>query len=143
MNEPKPLKKQKRTTTADEAKKYAILAATASLNKKALDVKIMALKGVTDFADYFVVCTAESDTQVKAIADSVEVGLEQNGWRAWHVEGTQNMKWVLLDYVDVVVHVFHKDAREFYGLDRLWGDAPFETVTDTPAGLVFTPSSAE
>ncbi|MCA0444722.1 MAG: ribosome silencing factor [Bacteroidetes bacterium] len=143
MNEPKPLKKQKRTTTPDEAKKFAILAATSSLNKKALDVKIMALKGVTDFADYFVVCTAESDTQVKAIADAVEVGLEQNGWRAWHVEGTQNMKWVLLDYVDVVVHVFHKDAREFYGLDRLWGDAPFETVTDTPAGLVFTPSSAE
>lgn len=143
MSETPTVKKVKKTQTQEEAKKYAVLAATAVLNKKGLDVKIISLKGLTDMADYFVLATAESDVQVKAIADAVEVGLFQNGWKVWHVEGLQNLKWVLLDYVDVVIHVFHKDAREFYGLDRLWGDAPYETVTDTPKGLVFTPSLAD
>jgi len=143
MSDTPTVKKVKKTQTQEEAKKYAVLAATAVLNKKGLDVKIISLKGLTDMADYFVLATAESDVQVKAIADAVEVGLFQNGWKVWHVEGLQNLKWVLLDYVDVVIHVFHKDAREFYGLDRLWGDAPYETVTDTPKGLVFTPSQAD
>ena len=132
-------KKVKKTKTADESKHYAMLAAQAVLNKKALDVKIIDLKGLTSVADYFVVCTAESEAQVKALADSVDIGLAQNGWTPWHVEGKSNLKWVLLDYVDIVVHVFYKDAREYYGLDNLWGDAPYELIEDTPKGLIITP----
>lgn len=128
----------KKTKTVEESRKYAELAAQAVLNKKAIDVKILDLKGVTSIADYFVVCTAESEVQVKAIADAVETGLQQNGWKPWHVEGKSNLKWVLLDYVDIVVHVFYKDAREFYGLDNLWGDAPYEIVEDTPKGIKIT-----
>lgn len=132
-------KKVKKAKTADESKHFAMLAAQAVLNKKAIDVKIIDLKGLTSVADYFVVCTAESEAQVKALADAVDIGLSQNGWNAWHVEGKSNLKWVLLDYVDIVVHVFYKDAREYYGLDNLWGDAPYELIEDTPKGLIITP----
>jgi len=130
----------KKTKTVEESKTFAMLAAQSALNKKALDVKIMDLKGLTSISDYFIVCTAESEVQVKAIADAVETGLQQNGWNPWHVEGKSNLKWVLLDYVDIVVHVFYKDAREYYGLDNLWGDAPYETIEDTPKGIKITKS---
>lgn len=131
--------KVKKAKTIEESKQYALLAAQAALNKKALDVKIINLKELTSVTDYFVICTAESEAQVKAIADAVDIGLTQNGWSPWHVEGKSNLKWVLLDYVDIVVHVFYKDARDYYGLDNLWGDAPYELIEDTPKGLIITP----
>ena len=108
------------------AKKIAQLA----LLKKARDVIIMDLRKVTDMADYFVVCSADSDTQVKAISDAVTDGTEKIGVEAWHREGLSQRQWVLLDYVDVVVHVFHQEARKFYGLEKLWGDARVEAVED-------------
>src|SRR5512135_1859240 len=89
----------------------------------------MDLRGLTSMADYFVVCSADSDIQVKAIADAVVDGMEKKGTRPWHIEsGSAN--WILLDYVDVVLHVFHKNTRPFYSLERLWGDAAIERVTD-------------
>jgi ribosome-associated protein len=89
------------------------------LGKKAQDVRLMDLRGVTDIADFFVVCHGDSDLHVKAIADAVLEGME----KAWHREGTAFLRWVLLDYVDVVVHIFQPETRAFYGLERLWGDA--------------------
>ena len=103
-----------------------------ALTKKAHDVTIMDLRKVTDMADFFVVCSGDSDTQVKAIADAVTDGMEGAGVEAWHREGLTERQWVLLDYVDVVVHVFHKEARKFYGLEKLWGDAKTEKVEDIP-----------
>ncbi len=103
--------------------------ANLTLTKKAKDVLLMDLRGLTSMADYFVVCSADSDIQVKAIADAVVEGMEEKGTRPWHIEsGSAN--WILLDYVDVVLHVFHKNTRPFYNLERLWGDAAIERVTD-------------
>ena len=100
------------------------------ISKKAFDVVILDLKKLTSATDYFVVCSADSDTQVKAIADAVQDGMDTAGERVWHQEGYHAMRWILLDYVDVVAHVFHKDERTFYNLDRLWGDAKRTEVED-------------
>ena len=106
--------------------------ADLTLTKKAQDVVIMDLRGLTSMADFFVLCSADSDTQVKAIADAVEEGLEKKGSAPWHRE-SGSVNWILLDYVDVVLHVFHKSTRSFYNLEKLWGDAEVERVEDTPA----------
>jgi ribosome-associated protein len=100
------------------------------LSKKAANVVMMDLRKLQAPTDFFVICSADSDTQVKAIADAVRDGTESIGARLWHSEGFRALTWVLLDYVDVVVHVFRKDARSFYNLERLWGDAKFVAVHD-------------
>jgi ribosome-associated protein len=100
------------------------------ISKKAIDIVILDLKKLTSATDYFVICSADSDTQVKAIADSVQDGMDELGERVWHHEGYQAMRWIVLDYVDVVVHIFHKEERSFYNLDRLWGDAKRTEVLD-------------
>lgn len=107
------------------AKKIASLA----LTKKAFDVVVMDLRKVTSMTDFFVVCSADSDVQIKAISDAVEDGLEVKGLSAWHREAG-SVHWILLDYVDVVLHVFHKTTRTFYNLEKLWGDASITNVKD-------------
>lgn len=102
------------------------------LSKKGVNVQIMDLRTLTDMTDFFVICSADSDVQVKAIADAVTEGTEKIGAHQWHSEGITNRQWVLLDYVDVVVHIFHKEARGFYNLEKLWADAKTEVVVDTP-----------
>jgi ribosome-associated protein len=114
------------------AKTLAKQIAQFALSKKAQEIVIMDLRKVADMTDFFVVCSAESDTQVKAIADAVMDGTEEKGVAAWHKEGLSQRQWVLLDYVDVVVHIFHKEARRFYSLEKMWGDAKIEIVEDTP-----------
>ncbi len=103
--------------------------AKLTLTKKASDVVMMDLRGLTTMADYFVVCSADSDTQIKAVADAVEDGLGKKGVRAWHREAG-SAQWILLDFVDVVLHIFHKNARSYYNLEKLWGDASMERVDD-------------
>jgi ribosome-associated protein len=98
--------------------------------KKGFNVLVIDLRKLVTFTDYFVVCSADSDTQVKAIADQVDKALSDEGMKCWHREGLKALSWVLLDYVDVVVHIFRKDAREFYNLEKLWGDAPSEKMKD-------------
>ena len=104
--------------------------ADSMISKKAIDIVILDLKKLTSATDYFVICSADSDTQVKAIADTVLDGMEALGERVWHQEGYHALRWIVLDYVDVVVHVFHKEERSFYNLDRLWGDAKRTEVQD-------------
>jgi ribosome-associated protein len=113
-----------------ETQQLAQKIAELCFNKKGYDVKIIDLKGVALFADYFVLCSAESDVQVKAIADDIEEKLKEQGIRCWHKEGYKALQWVLLDYVDIVVHIFRKEAREYYNLERLWSDAPSWNVED-------------
>ena len=98
--------------------------------KKGFNVLAVDLRKLVSFTDYFVICSADSDTQVKAIADQVDKVLSDSGIKCWHKEGLKALSWVLLDYVDVVVHIFKKDAREFYNLEKLWGDAPSEKMED-------------
>lgn len=100
------------------------------MEKKARNVVMMDLRKVTSTTDFFVICTADSDTQVKAIADSIVEGTMSKGVRVWHSEGMQALFWVVLDYVDVVVHIFLKEARSFYNLERLWSDAGITEIED-------------
>lgn len=113
-----------------DSKEVAYKAAELIFNKKGFNVVIIDLRGLTPIADFFVICSADSDTQVKAIAEEVDVNLKEMGIKTWHKEGFKSLNWVLLDYVDVVVHVFKKDTREYYNLERLWGDAPTTKVED-------------
>ena len=113
-------------TSRTLAKKIAEFA----LSKKAYDVLLLDLRRLTSAADFFVICSADSDTQVKAIADAVEHGTAEIGMPVWHSEGFHASTWVILDYVDVVVHVFHHEAREYYNLERLWSDARETRVED-------------
>jgi ribosome-associated protein len=120
----------------------AKLIAQLSLTKKAGDVVIMNLKGLSSVADFFVICSADSDVQVRAIADAVQEATESKGFAPWHVEaGSSN--WVILDYVDVVLHVFHKNARSFYSLERLWGDAAVQRLEDQPKRAAQRKSAAK
>jgi ribosome-associated protein len=104
-------------------------AATICLDNKADDVVVLDLHGVTDMTDYFVVASGTSDTHVRAVANHVLETLAKDGQRAAHTEGLQQGRWVVLDYVDFVVHVFHPSMRAFYQLERLWGDAPALAVS--------------
>ena len=93
-------------------------------DRKALNVNLLDLRGVSSATDWFVIASGTSDTHVGAIADSVIDGLKKERVRPLNVEGQREGRWVLIDYFDFVVHVFHPAAREFYQLERLWGDAP-------------------
>jgi len=104
----------------DEVRRAAELA----LERRAHDVVVLDLRGISSATDYFVIAGGTSDVQVKAIADYVVDELKKDHVRPEHLEGVQGGRWVLLDYVDFVVHVFHPQARDFYQLERLWGDAP-------------------
>jgi ribosome-associated protein len=110
--------------------KFASKIAQQIFIKKGFNVIIMDLRKIATFADYFVICSADSDVQVKAIADQIVESLSKEGIKCWHKEGYKALSWILLDYVDVVVHIFRKDARDFYNLEKLWGDAPTEEVID-------------
>jgi ribosome-associated protein len=112
------------------SKNLADKLAHLTLTKKAHDVKILDLRKLTAITDFFIICSADSDTQVKAIADAVIEGSKKIGERPWHKEGTLGLRWVLLDYVEVVVHIFLRDTRKFYGLENLWGDAEITEVAD-------------
>jgi ribosome-associated protein len=91
---------------------------------KAHDVMVLDLRGISSATDFFLVASGRSDVQVKAIAEHIVDGLREDGHRPNHVEGLQGGRWALLDYIDFVVHVFHPQARAFYQLENLWGDAP-------------------
>ncbi len=98
--------------------------------KKAEDIVILDLKSIRGaVSDYFVICSGNSDKQVDAIADSVEEQVyKDRAEDPWHREGKENKEWILLDYVNVVVHVFQTEKRKFYGLEELWGDAEIERI---------------
>jgi ribosome-associated protein len=100
------------------------LAAESALARKAEGVVALDLRGISPATDFFVLATGNSDIQVRAIADNVLDELAKEGHRPLHVEGMDRARWILLDFVDFVVHVFHPSARDFYQLELLWGDAP-------------------
>ena len=108
-------------------------AAELALERKAIDVMALDLRGISSATDFFVIATGSSDVQVKAIAEHVIEELKKEDSRPLHVEGLEGGRWVLIDYVDFVVHVFHPQAREFYQLEVLWGDAPQKTYDDEAA----------
>ncbi len=108
--------------------------AQLSLTKKASNIKILDVRELTSVTDFFVICSGETEPQVKAIVDEILEKLRAEKIRPWHKEGLDYLQWVLLDYVDVVVHVFRKEVRAFYGLESLWGDAPVEEIEESNEG---------
>ncbi|MGI6130321.1 MAG: ribosome silencing factor [Bacillota bacterium] len=111
----------------------AMLAVSAALEKKAEDVILLDISSVSIMADFFVICTARTDTHVRAVRDSVTQALERDGLNLRRREGADASGWVLLDWGDIVVHLFGPAEREFYSLEKLWGDARiFSYDAETP-----------
>tara|TARA_B100001173_G_scaffold65145_1_gene55032 strand:- start:149 stop:517 length:369 start_codon:yes stop_codon:yes gene_type:complete len=96
-----------------------------ALNKKADKLIILDVRELSSLADFFIICHGNSEPQVKAIADNIRKGTNH---KPRHIEGYDNQNWILLDYFDIIVHVFKKDDREYYNLERLWADAPYEEI---------------
>ncbi len=124
----------KHRTPKDPHKLIAKQAGLYALEKKATDIKLMDVRDITPITDFFIICSASSDLQAKAIAENVIVKMrEEQGLHPWKSEGWDSLQWVIIDFVDFVVHVFRESAREFYHLERLWADAPMEVIEDKPA----------
>lgn len=109
-------------------------AADLMFDRKAQNVVALDLRGLSSATDWFLIATGTSDTHVSSIADNVTDGMRETGLRPLNVEGHREGRWVLVDYFDFVVHVFHPAAREFYQLERLWGDAPQHVLEPSEAG---------
>ena len=105
-------------------------AIAAAQNRKAVDVVVLDLRPANGFADYFLVCSGTNTRQIKAISDSIQEALVERGIRPAHVEGYDHAGWILLDYFDFIVHIFSPVAREFYALERLWGNAKHISVPE-------------
>ncbi|MCI8441843.1 MAG: ribosome silencing factor [Provencibacterium sp.] len=99
-------------------------------SKKAADIKVLEIKDISSLGDYFVVASGSSTTQVKAMADELEFQLKEKGVTPKRVEGYQSAAWIVLDYYDVIIHLFYEQTRQFYSLERLWSDAPLLDISD-------------
>jgi len=114
-----------------QSKERALLCAAYALEKKALDVRVLEVKGISSLTDYLLIATGRSDRQVQAVAESVRLGLKkEHATQPLAVEGMEEGRWVLIDYGDVMVHVFQAPVREFYDLDGLWSEAAEVTVPE-------------
>ena len=110
------------------AQRKAQRAARAALDRKSLDLVVLDVQGLSGVTDFFLVCSGRSTTHLKSITDAIREGLKEDGVRPLHTEGTSESGWILLDYGDVLMHVFLEDTRAYYALERLWGDAPSISV---------------
>ena len=123
MKTPPRRRPRKRSTAAPPLSTELTLAITAALEKKAMDIVVLDLRKASAFTDFFVICTGGNARQVQAIAEAVQGSLARQGTKPALVEGLGRSEWVLIDYFDFIVHIFTPATREFYGLERLWGDA--------------------
>jgi len=114
----------------------ALLLTRFALDKKACDLVVLDVHEHTSIADYFIVCSGRSDRQVQSIAQGIEENAAEEGFKPFAVEGTQRGHWALIDFSDVIVHVFYEPVREFYDLDGLWGHAPKAKLPEPVARLV-------
>jgi len=117
-------KKAKPAAPVDPSRALAQIIAQAAYDTKATDLVVLDLTKLSAFADYFVIATGTSDRQVQAISDRIQDTLKKAGVRPLGVEGYQQGHWILIDCAGVIAHIFYEEARAFYGLDKLWGDAP-------------------
>jgi ribosome-associated protein len=113
-----------------------LLVARAALEKKAYDLVVMEVRDLTSIADYFVICSGRSDRQVQSIAQGIEEYLGRSAVSPLSIEGANRGHWILMDFADVIVHVFYEPARQFYDLDGLWGDAPRVELPEPYSSLV-------
>lgn len=118
------------TTRHIRSDQKALLIAKASLTKKAYEVVILDMKKSSNFTDFFVIASGTSQRQVQAICDGIEEELAKKHASPWHLEGYREAQWIVMDYVDVIAHIFLNEKREFYRLERLWAGAPRKYLTD-------------
>lgn len=121
--------KKKKTSNSEKLSKAVV---AGMQEKKAQDIVVMDMREIKNaVADFFVICSGSSDKQLEAIARSIDEEVEKKMKESpWHTEGKNNKEWMILDYISVVAHVFRKDRREFYALERLWGDAHITEIPD-------------
>lgn len=121
---------------AVDSREKALLVSRFALEKKAYDLILMKVREITSIADYFIICSGRSDRQVQSIAQGIEENLGQKGISPLSVEGMGRGQWVLMDFSDVIVHIFYQPVREFYDLEGLWGGAPRVELPEPYATLV-------
>ena len=120
----------KKSEIDEQIEGLLIVLVEAALNKKAKDLQILDVRGLVSYTDYFVVCSGTNDRQVKAIADAVLGEMRELNYRPLGIEGLNSGRWVVIDFGDYVVHVFHDEERENYAIEKLWSDAPRLPVPD-------------
>lgn len=118
-----------------DSRQRALLCVNASLEKKAKDLIILKVKEISAFADYFIIASGTSDRQVRAIADAIQENLKKAGILPMGIEGEAPGQWILMDYSDVIIHIFLDNVRTFYDLERLWSEAPRMAVPDDTVSL--------
>lgn len=118
-----------------DARERARLCVNASLEKKAKNIILLKVKEISAFTDYFLICSGASDRQVQAIASSIREKMKKDGMLPLGVEGESHGQWILMDYDDVIVHIFYEPVREFYDIERLWSEAPRMDVDENAVGL--------
>ena len=111
--------------------RHAKQVAELMLEKKALNVKIIDVRKITTLTYFFIICTSESQPQTRAITDHIQQSMKKKDINVWHIEGYEYLDWVLLDFINIVVHVFNTETREYYSLERLWADGKIISITDT------------
>jgi ribosome-associated protein len=117
----------------ETSQELAMKISELALEKKAEDVVLMDVADIAGFTNYFVIATGNSDVHIKTLSDHIEDALSQYKVKVWHKEGYENLKWVLMDYVDVVVHIFDAKTRDYYDLETLWSDAEKIILSDRPS----------
>ena len=126
---------EKKRDTGHSSSAIARLVVDAALDKKADDIVVLRMAPVGGVADFFILCSGDTDLQIKAITDNISSSVKSELQETpWHKEGDDHYQWVVLDYVDVVVHVMSPERRGYYGIERLWGDAEREDVTEEMKG---------
>lgn len=113
-----------------DTKKTVLQCTNAALDKKAKNLTILKVKEQSSFTDYFIICSGTSDRQVKGIAASIEETLKKSGIQPLGIEGENTGNWILMDYGDVIIHIFYEPTREFYDIERLWSDVPSMSVNE-------------
>ena len=124
-----PTQQQKKTKPSGIVR-HAQKISQLMLEKNALDIRIIDVRKITTLTDFFVICTSESEPQTRAITDHIHDRMKEDNMQDWHIEGYENLNWVLIDYVNIVVHIFSRESRAYYDLERLWADGYITKVHD-------------
>jgi ribosome-associated protein len=120
----------KQKNRVENSQQIATQIADLMVDKKALDIQILDVRGLTTLTDFFVICTSESQPQSRAICNHIEDEMQKEGIKPWHKEGIEQLDWVLVDFVNIVAQIFSRESREYYDFERLWGDAKITKVDD-------------
>jgi ribosome-associated protein len=131
------------TATKDDARKLATLAARTAHHDNSEDIVILDLRGISQVTQYFVIATGTSDRQMRAVAEDICREAAQIGQKVWRVAGMNSGGWIVLDFVDVVVHIFDEAHRRYYDLELIWGDSPCVRWRQAPAGRRKPPATRE